>query len=109
VKIRLFTDERGYPRVDAPSPCEVLGWFIEQDIQSDVNSAMELIEIIDRIQDGTNDYWKGTGNAHTLTLMPKGVHIQSEYAVPPAECEVTLQDLRQSLIDWVEFIKRFSD
>ncbi|HLP88839.1 MAG TPA: hypothetical protein VK184_09665 [Nostocaceae cyanobacterium] len=46
--------------------------------------------------------WEETGNAHTLTLMPEKAKIENEFT--NEMCELYLDDLRQSILDWLAFI-----
>ena len=109
VQVQLFRDEYGYPRAEAAAPYQILGWFLEQDIQADSEWARELIKIIEEIQSGTESRWEGTGNVHTLILTPEKAYIESEFAEPQATCEISLDDLKQAVADWLAFLEQSPD
>lgn len=104
-KVRLYRDEAGYPRAEAPAPCEALGWMLEQDVQGDLDWCRELLEIIGRVRGGALPEWSGTGNAHALDLAPGQARIETLWAEPPAVCELTLDDLEQAVRDWLAFLQ----
>jgi hypothetical protein len=105
MRVRLFRDQQGFPRAEAQTPCEALGWFLEQDVQSDTGSGREIIGLIDEVRSGNLVRWEGTGNAHTLVLTPELASIVNNYSDPPAGCELPIEDLKTALIDWIAFIE----
>jgi hypothetical protein len=72
----------GFSHVEAETPYDVLGWFLEQDVQSSIPWGRELVKMIENVQSVQDSYWKGTGNAHTFILTGKGVRIDYEYVAP---------------------------
>jgi hypothetical protein len=66
---------------------------------------MEILGHIDAVLNGDEPSWGTAGNASTLIVRPDGAHIQNEYAIPPAACDLSLDDLRVAITTWLEFLK----
>jgi hypothetical protein len=105
IAMHFDRDEDGRARAHAEPPCEVLGWFLEQDVQADEIYCRELITTIEEIEIGIGERWEDVGNAHRLTLSPTGAEIESEYAEPTARCELTLTELRDVLTAWLAHVR----
>ena len=105
MKIKLYHDAYNFPRAEVETPHEVLGWFLEQDVQSSIPWCRELVEIIENIQAGRDSHWEGTGNAHTLILTGKGVRIDNEYVDPPQSCDLSLHAFKRAVQEWLKFIQ----
>jgi uncharacterized protein YacL (UPF0231 family) len=99
-------DERGYPRVRAAPPCEVLGWFLEQDVQGNAAKCHRLLGLIEEARSGRRPHWQGTGNAHTLTLTPSGARVENEFVEPLTACDLPLDELAAAVRGWLELIDR---
>lgn len=106
MKLTLYHDDHDFPRAEVETPYEVLGWFLEQDVQSSVSWCKELVGIIETIQCGRKARWEGTGNAHTLVLTQKRVRIENEYTDPPQSCELSLHDFENAILEWSTFIQK---
>lgn len=102
--VRLYRDRFGYPRADASPPHEVLGWFLEQDVQSDAAWGRELAGIVGDVRAGAREAYTATGNAHTLVLSREAARIETEFSDPPHQCTVSLQELERALLDWSAFV-----
>jgi uncharacterized protein YacL (UPF0231 family) len=103
VAIHLHRDASGYPRVTVDPSLEALASFLEQDVQSSVNSSNELLSLIGRAErDGTT--WQGTGNAFTLTIRADGALLQCEFD-EELSCCLPLADLHSALLAWRSFIQ----
>lgn len=50
-------------------------------------------------------FHQGTGNAHTITIGPDRVRIENVYTNERPPCELSLQQMRAILIDWIRFIE----
>jgi uncharacterized protein YacL (UPF0231 family) len=103
--IKIYKDRNGYPRVAAPESLEILGWFLEQDIQRCKYSCDEIIEIIDSVQQGKISYWKGTGNAHTFCITSELVTIYNEFSENSSPCSMDTREFKNAIILWGEFIE----
>lgn len=102
MQVILFRDDKNYPRVKTPKSFKLLGSFLESEIQNDRKYGEEIIRVIDEIKNGQISEWEETGNAHTLILMPEKAKIENEFT--NEMCELYLDDLRQSILDWLAFI-----
>ena len=78
--------------------------FLEAEIQQDQQWGQELIQIIDKVQNLKIDNWEETGNANTLLLTPEKAKIVNEFTNDT--CDLSLNDLRQAILDWLTFIKQ---
>jgi len=94
-----YRDERGMPHADFDSPCEVVGWFLEQDVQNSVSTCDELIAIVDETKASRSRYHTN-GNAHTITIDDGGVRIETDYADPARSAILTLDEFRRAVLDW---------
>ena len=92
------------PRCDAPAPNQALGYFLEQDIQSSLNSAAELIQQIDTISTGRTESWSGTGNAFNLELSKLGAEIECLWDESTPVCRIGLNELRGAVAGWIQLI-----
>ncbi len=105
-KMKLKIDDNGFPRATFSPPYEVIGWWLEQDIQSDGDEVDELLDIIDSVIEGTRNEWEGTGNAHTLSLKKDRANIVNEFCIPEQSCEILIIELRNILVAWQELLRR---
>ena len=105
MKIKLYHDVHDFPRAEVETPHKVLGWFLEQDVQSSISWCRELIELIEHIESGRESHWEGTGNAHTLILTGNGVRIENEYVDPPQSCALSLHAFKRAVKEWLKFIQ----
>jgi uncharacterized protein YacL (UPF0231 family) len=105
MKINLYHDAYDFPRAEVDVPHAVLGWFLEQDVQSSLPWCRELVETIENIQAGRASHWEGTGNAHTLIMSGKGVRIDNEYVDPPQSCELSLPEFKRAVQAWLKCIQ----
>lgn len=104
--LMCYLDDKGFARTDAPDGKEMLGSYFVQDIQGDVGDCNDLATIISEIEEGKRTKWEGTGNAHTLTIEESSVTIENEWDDTLAPCKVTLDEFKEALSDWREFIVR---
>jgi hypothetical protein len=78
---------------------------LEQDIRGHAAPCRELLQLIDATARGDEPPWEATGNAHTLTVGLDGAHIENEYAIPSASCDLSLDDLREAITTWLECLE----
>jgi uncharacterized protein YacL (UPF0231 family) len=104
--IRLYRDPQGLPRAQAAPPHEVVGWWLEQDVQQDPATCDAVLAGIAAVRAGQTPEWTGTGNAHTVTLTARGARIESEFAEPPAAAECSLDELQDAVSRWQALVGR---
>jgi hypothetical protein len=102
--IKCYIDEHASRRAEVNSPYEMVGWYLEQDIQGGVNSCRRLFGIIEKVKNGVESEYSGTGNAHTITITSDKVVIENEYSDPLETCEVPLIKFEKALKEWFQFI-----
>jgi hypothetical protein len=107
MKVEFRVDSRGFRRADPEHPYEPLGAFLEQDVQSSVNSCDELLGLIREAESARGELDCGTWNAHSIYLSSSGVRIENEFA-PDCRCQLSLEDFRQAVLGWREFISSTS-
>jgi len=96
---RYYWDEQGMPRADFDPPHEVVGSFLEQDVQS-VSRCEELIAIVDETKVATRSRYDSGGNAHNIVIDQGGVCIENDYAEPRRAAALSLDEFRGALLDW---------
>jgi hypothetical protein len=95
----------GAARAAAARP-ERVARYLESDIQGNAGQAGEIVHAIDRVLAGRLPRWSETGNAHTLTLSPRGAAITAELEPAARLVRVPLADLRQVVAAWQAFLDR---
>lgn len=104
MNIELYKDKNGYPRVSCPASLEVLGSYLEQDVQRSILSCDEIIQIIELVQQGKQESWEGTGNAHTITIGANTTTIFNEFSDTLDPCLMATNDFKSAIILWRKFI-----
>jgi Uncharacterised protein family (UPF0231) len=103
---RFYRDERGAPRADFDPLYEVVGWFLEQDVQrSSVRQCDELIAIVDETMAATRSSYRSSGNVHTLIFEQGGVRIENDYVEPSRSAVLSLDEFREAVLDWKVLIR----
>lgn len=98
---RVYLDEQGAPHADFDPPYEVVGWFLEQDLQrSSARQCDELIAIVDEIKVATRSSYRSGGNAHTILIEPGGVRIEADYAEACRSAVLSLDEFRDAVLAW---------
>jgi hypothetical protein len=105
IKGKLFFDSQGYPRAEYPSPYEVLGWYLEQDIQCSDVHCEEILRACDQIVSGEEQEWGGVGNAHDINIRADRVQIENLFSDVVSSCELTVEDFRLVVRSWKELIE----
>jgi uncharacterized protein YacL (UPF0231 family) len=105
MKGKLFFDPQGYPRAEYSSPHEVLGWYLEQDIQCSEVNCEEILRACDQIVSGNEQEWGGVGNAHDISITADRVRIENLFSDVVFSCELTVEDFRQVVQSWKELIE----
>jgi uncharacterized protein YacL (UPF0231 family) len=106
MSIELYKDKNGFPRVNCSVPLEVLGSYLEQDLQRSISSCDEIIQIIESIQQGKQDSWEGTGNAHTVTIEANSTKIFNEFSDTLDPCSMATDEFKNAIISWRKFIEQ---
>lgn len=105
MQMKFYRDINGSPRVNMKPPFDIIGRYLEHDVQSFPGWCRELIQIVEDVIIGTRNHWEGTGNAYTLILTPDKARVESEFAEPEEVCEISLKDFKQALVGWLNFIE----
>lgn len=104
MQVRYYRDSYSLPRADVGPPHEVVGWFLEQDLQGDVAACRRLLNLLNEVESGIMTSFESTGNAHTVTLGRNGARIENEYAEPPVAGDSSLDDLKQAISGWLRLL-----
>ena len=85
---------------------EIVGSFLQSDVQGDLETARTLLAEIAAAERGENPQPGGVGNAFSIAISPDGAVIRNavvEGAVPE---RYSLAELRAALETWIEAIER---
>lgn len=102
--LRTSIDARRIARAQAAPPFEVLGSFLEEDVQGSIASTQSFLDRVQEVRAGSRLRWEGTGNAHSVTITTEAVRIENEWASPPAATEVSLDDFEEALHRWMHLL-----
>ena len=102
---KFYLDSHGYPRAEYQPPNEVLGWYLEQDVQSSPATCDELIRVCDEIIEGNRRDWQGIGNAHTVSIADSRVTVENEFSDSAQPCEVSIEDFKAAVLAWKELLR----
>jgi hypothetical protein len=102
-KGRFYCDDEGRPRAEFSAPNEVVGWFLEQDVQSPM-SCDQLLLRISKLAEDPREEFEQTGNAHTVRLTHRTAIIESNYAEPRTWATVSVEELRDAILRWKELL-----
>ena len=106
MQLEFYWDGADDPRARCHGPGgEALAGFLESDIQGSGRHARELLRNLDRIEAGRLAHWETTGNAYTLTLSPEGATLVSETDEDAEPLELSLEDLKEAVADWMAFVE----
>jgi uncharacterized protein YacL (UPF0231 family) len=98
-----FVDGNGFKRVEYDHPCELLGWYLEQEVQSSRATCAALQSECDAVLSGKKSEWQGTGNAHTVTIKNGNVVIENEFDEDAAPCKISIEEFKIALGEWNRF------
>jgi hypothetical protein len=106
----FYWDEAGDPRAAAGGALSAraacVARYLESDVQGSVGQAREIVRAIDRLLAGRLQSWSETGNAHTLTLSPRGATLEVEVEPQGTPMRLPLAELRQAVAGWQAFLER---
>ncbi len=100
----FYRDSRGDPRAEFESPYELLGLFLESDIQGSASICDEILGKIDEIFAGKIKEWQQTGNAHTIILSRHDACIKAEFGNVQEPCRLTIERFKRAVSDWKSFL-----
>ncbi len=103
--VALYLDELGIYRHGSVDGQELLGSFLEEDIQSSIDSCDIVLQLLLDVEQGVREPFELTGNAHAVLMQPGKVSIEHLWLYPPVPpLELTAEQFRQALLEWRNFI-----
>ena len=102
---RFYRDATGDPRARCSVPHQLLGQFLESDVQGNPAHCRDLLNALDDVAQGRLVQWEETGNAHTLTLTPDRVRIESEVDPQAGDLILKPSEFRLAVSEWMEFLE----
>lgn len=104
MNMKFYFDSNGDPRTQCPAGYDLLGQFLESDIQGSIAFCQEILDKVEEITSGKIDYWEVTGNAHTLVLSPGSACIESLFDDTSESLKIQTVQLKKVLEDWMAFL-----
>lgn len=102
--LKFYFDSNGDPRARCPARYDLLGQFLESDIQGSVDFCREILEKVVEITKGIIDYREVTFNAHTLVLFPRTACIEPLFGDASESLKIPIVQFKQVLEDWKTFL-----
>lgn len=102
----IYRNPAGDPRAKFDPPYELLGHFLESDIQGSIAICNEILGKVDEIVAGKIKEWQQTGNAHTVVLSRHGACIEAEFDNIRAPCRLTLERFQKAVSEWKSFLEK---
>jgi uncharacterized protein YacL (UPF0231 family) len=97
--IRIYRKERQL-RVETSEDLQLLGVYLETDIQEDQALVREVLDGCRDIRGGHREQWQMSGNAHTLEAYRGTICLQSLFDVEAAQLLLTLDQFVFILMTW---------
>lgn len=98
-------DEDGFRRAFFQKPYQVVGSFLEHDIQGGGYRPIHL-DICDKVESGELEQWSGIGNAHRVNIKGDSVTIENIFdSVDFPPCTISIDVFRKALEEWLVFVK----
>lgn len=82
-----------------------LAWFFEDDVQASVWACRNILSHVDAVASGRESEWLSTGNAHTLTLTPRGATLENVYVEPKLTYNLPLAEFRRLVYECLTFVE----
>lgn len=101
--MKYYIDEHGYSCAEVEIEHHLIAWFLKDDIQGSLNGVNEYLELCELVKNGELAEWEGTGNAHTVTIKPRGVEIFNEYTEESVTIS-TIEEFKGYLEKWKELL-----
>lgn len=105
---KFYFDQHGFPHAEYQPPNEILGWFLEQDVQNSPNSCKWLLQLCEEIDAGTRQEYDGTGNAHAISIVGNRVHIENLFTDSIAPSDLSIDEFRAGILSWMRLITSVS-
>jgi len=99
---KLWIDANGIYRAEFEGEEAIVGWFLEQDIQSSQKGCQIYIAALEAVQRGEVKEWKGTGNAFTVSAKEEITTISSDFA--DDRLRLPILQVIEHLKDWQNHI-----
>jgi len=85
---------------------EIIGSFLQSDIQGDLETARMLLAEVAAAERGEKPQPGGAGNAYSITITPDGAVIRNAVVADAPPERYRLPELRAALETWIEAIER---
>jgi len=99
----FLIDSGGFPRVKADVGLELVGDFLEMDVQSSVFAVDEYLAATEDVVAGRIPVWEGTGNAFTLSIRMAGVDFYNEFTSEELQ-GLSVLDFSEYLTAWKQLV-----
>lgn len=101
--IEYYRDEDGAPRARGENMA-VLAQFLESDIQDDIETAKELLAVLNDDDPEDRENYDFVGNSFALSFAGEEVVLTCHALEDADEIHLRREMVRQSLQDWLAFI-----
>ena len=85
---------------------EIIGSFLQSDVQGDLETAQTLLAEIAAAERGENPQPGGVGNAFSIAITPDGAVIRNAVVEGTAPERYSLAELRAALELWIAAVER---
>jgi len=92
----------GWRRAFVSEPYQLVGQYLETDIQDCVEECEEMLRICDNIEEGKIKSWGGCGNANEIVIEAGKVTIEVMFV--GERVSLSLNDFRLAIESWRQFI-----
>ncbi len=107
--LRVHSGDNGILKAIPDRDRELLGRFLEEDVQESSSHCLELLNAIEGISSQGEQRWEQTGNAHTVILDRSGVTIESEMDEECAPLHLSLDEFEEAVKTWLSAIEHGGD
>ena len=94
--------ENGWLRANVSEPYQLVGQYLESDIQDCIEECDELLEICDKVEKGQLNSWGGCGNANEINIEQDNVTIEVMFV--GEKVTISLNDYRIAIETWKNFL-----
>jgi len=105
-RLKIHPGKEGTLKAATDKGRELLGRYLEEDVQESSSHCHELLAAIERIASMDEERWEQTGNAHTVILEKDGATIESEMDEGCEPLHLTLDEFRVAVQTWLASIVR---
>lgn len=102
--LKFYRDDNDIPCARGPVNERLLTVFLETDIQEDTIILQALLDDLWAVQNGHADSREFYGNAHTVTMTPDAITIESEADEESEKYTAKIKHFQEVLLDWEAFI-----